>query len=117
MGVIPASAIILSEHTNFINNRAMSGSDDDVKQESGGDNDLSKEADEKLLLFDMKGSKKPEYWSVIKLIAPNSTKKIWNSSECVGAYCTKCKLRLKYATSNPASIPRHINHKGLGVRG
>jgi hypothetical protein len=33
----------------------MSGSDDDVNLESGGDNDLSKKADEELLLFDMKG--------------------------------------------------------------
>jgi hypothetical protein len=39
----------------------MSGSDDDVNHESGGDNDLSEEADGELLLFDMKGSKKPEY--------------------------------------------------------
>jgi hypothetical protein len=52
----------------------MSGSNDDVSHESGGDNDLSKEADEKRLLFDMKGSKKPEYWSFIKLIASNNTK-------------------------------------------
>ena len=43
----------------------MSGSDDDENHESGGDNDLSKEADKKRLLFVMKGSKKSEYWSFI----------------------------------------------------
>jgi hypothetical protein len=84
MGRDSCSAIILSEHTNS-SIIAMSGSDDDVNHESGGDNDLSKEADEKRLLFDMKGSKKPEYWSFIKLIAPNNTKGIWKSSECVVA--------------------------------
>jgi hypothetical protein len=89
----------------------MSSSDDDVNHKSGGYNDLSKEVNEKLLLFDMKGSSKSEYWSFIKLIAPNNTKEIWKSCECVGAYCKKCKLRLKYATSNPALIPRHMIKK------
>jgi hypothetical protein len=56
MGRDSCSAIILSEHTNS-SIIAMSGSDDDANHESGGDNDLSKEADEKRLLFDMKGSK------------------------------------------------------------
>jgi hypothetical protein len=59
----------------------------------------------------MRGSENPEYWSFIKLIAPNNTNEIWKSSECVGAFCTKWKLGLKYVTSNPASISRHMNHK------
>ena len=80
----------------------------DQESKSG---EASKETNEKMVLYDMKGSKKPEYWRFIKLIAPNNRKKTWKSSECVGAYCTKCELRLKYTPSNPSLIPRHMNRK------
>ncbi len=33
------------------------------------------ENDNNLVLFDMRGSKKPQYWKFIKLIAPNNSKK------------------------------------------
>jgi len=69
------------------------------------------ENDNNLVLFDMRGSKKPQYWKFIKLIAPNNSKNKWKTSECVGAYCMKCKLRLDYKPSNPALIPRHMNTK------
>lgn len=75
------------------------------------ENGNEEEKDEQLFLFDMKSSKKPEYWTFIKLIAPDNTKKKWKSSECLGAYCTKCALRLTYTPSNPTSIPRHMNQK------
>ena len=64
-----------------------------------------------LYLFDLKGSKKPEYWIFIKLIAPDSSKKKWKSSDCIGSYCTKCEKRLKYSPSNPASVPRHMKQR------
>ena len=43
------------------------------------------EKDNTLVLFDMKGTKIPQYWKFIKLIAPNNSKKKWKSSECVEA--------------------------------
>ena len=44
----------------------------DQESKSG---EASKETNEKMVLYDMKGSKKPEYWRFIKLIAPNNTKR------------------------------------------
>ena len=67
------------------------------------------ENDNNLGLFDMRGSKKPQYWKFIKLIAPNNSKKKWKTSECVGAYCMKCELRLEYKPSNPTIIPRILD--------
>jgi len=71
------------------------------------------EKDNSLVLFDMRGSKKPQYWKFIKLVAPNNSKKKWTTSECVGAYCMKCKLRLEYKPSNPSLIPRRMNTKHI----
>ena len=61
------------------------------------------ENDNNLVLFDMRGSKKPQ--------SPNNSKKKWKTSDCVGAYCMKCELRLEYKPSNPAIIQRHMNTK------
>jgi len=40
------------------------------------------ENDNNLVLFDMRGSKKPQCWKFIKLIAPNNSKKKWKTTEC-----------------------------------
>ena len=73
----------------------MSGSkaESDIEEEDQ-DNETPLENENTLVLFGMKGSKKPEYWTFIKLIAPNDSKKKWKTSECLGVYCTKCKLQL-----------------------
>ena len=84
-------------------------------QENDAGNTESNEENKKITLFDMVGSRKPQYWVCIKLIAPNSSKKKWKTTECIGAYCTICNIQLKYSQSNPSLIPRHMkrNHEDL----
>jgi hypothetical protein len=49
------------------------------------------------------------YWEVISLIAPrvDRTKK-WDSSDASLAYCTKCKIKLKWSQKNPKQVRRHV---------
>jgi hypothetical protein len=49
------------------------------------------------------------YSEVISLIAPrvDRTKK-WDSSDASLAYCTKCKIKLKWSQKNPKQVRRHV---------
>ena len=53
---------------------------------------------------------KPENWQCIKLIAPNGSQKQWKTSECVGAFCEKCRVKIKYdpLKGNTKRIQRHM---------
>lgn len=60
-------------------------------------------------LFSMRRTKKWEYWSCVKLIAPSDEKKAWSSKDAVGAWCCICKERLTFSRGNINSVVRHVD--------
>lgn len=66
-------------------------------------------------LFKMRRIKKDDYWSFIRLIAPNAQlppgKKAWESSDTNLAYCLKCKSSFSFKSGSSASIRKHMNEK------
>lgn len=60
-------------------------------------------------LFSPARVKTPEYWQCIRYIAPNYEENEWKVQDAIGAYCTLCKIKLNFSTTNPNSIKRHMN--------
>ena len=67
--------------------------------------------DEEMILFPNKLAREKKYWQFIRMIAdPSVTKPLsgFTFQHCVGLYCTKCKLKLKYVKGDTKIIRRHM---------
>ena len=55
---------------------------------------------------------KPENWQFIKLVGPAGEKREWKTNECLGAYCEKCKMHLKYdpEKGNTKQVQNHMTN-------
>ena len=66
--------------------------------------------DKPLLLFKPLRIRHPEYWQCIKLIAKSSLPADITSSKALGAYCTKCKVKIRYdAKTHSRGASRHMS--------
>ena len=71
---------------------------------------LSNPNEEPLHLFKPVRIRHPEYWQCIKLIAKSSLPADMTSRKALDAYCTKCKLKIRYdAKTHSRGVSRHMS--------
>lgn len=67
---------------------------------------------ERLILFDNPRPRKKKYWQFVKMIAPpNQPMPLggWKNKDCIGLYCMKCDMKLRYVLSDSKIITRHMH--------
>lgn len=59
-----------------------------------------------------KMARKKEYWQFVYMVADPNVKKPscgYTTKECIGLYCEKCDLEMKYLSGDNKTISRHMN--------
>ncbi len=72
--------------------------------------DEESKPEEQIVLFDNPKARERKYWEFIKIIAPSHSHRPlggWTIKDCIGLYCTKCKLELNFVMSYSKAIRRH----------
>ncbi len=65
--------------------------------------DEESKPEEQIVLFENPNARERKYWEFIKRIAPSHPHRPivgWTIQDCIGLYCTECKLKHNYVMSD-----------------